>query len=86
MFNFTASTQTRRRAAATALTLLAVGTALPFIMKYAIIPVQAARPEPRALVRDLPDHRPGVDPVITAGIHTAKRQVRVVLPAYFPLE
>ena len=49
-------------------------------------PLPTARPEPRALAGDLPDDEAGVDPITTAGIYTVKPKVRVILPAYFPLE
>ena len=58
----------------------------PYNMTDAIIPLPTARPEPRAFAGDLPDDEAGVDPIKTAGIYAAKRQVRVILPAYFPLE
>ena len=55
-------------------------------MTDAIIPLPTARPEPRAFAGDLQDGEAGVDPIKTAGIYAARRQVRVITPAYFPLE
>ena len=58
----------------------------PYNMMDAIIPVPTPRPEPRALAGDLPDDEASADPIRTAGIYTVRPKVRVVMPAYFPLE